>query len=127
MGPRSVERGKRRRRMTRNPRSLASMGPRWSSAERLAGLASLHRPTAASMGPRLVERGKSSWPEASCRWPWWLQWGRVLVERGKDDSPVFADAPTGLQWGRAWLSAERHGARHAEPAVRAGFNGAALG
>ena len=101
------------------------------------------------MGPRLVERGKSTSDFAAAAIER-LQWGRALVERGKphpelaDDRPCPAsmgprlvergkrpkgperDDQSVLQWGRAWLSAERHG-RDGLRRGRARFNGAALG
>ena len=64
------------------------------------------RRRAASMGPRLVERGKAS---LTCRRLSLalLQWGRAWLSAGKEViTGDTTSASSELQWGRAWSSAE---------------------
>ena len=126
MGPRLVERGKDVVQGQVVFEWVASMGPRL--VERGKAISSETRETGrhASMGPRLVERGKvweaieeATSPEASM--------GPRLVERGKTWGSSGNFTYDSLQWGRAWLSAERPEVRAEFPEQPASFNGAALG
>ena len=102
MGPRLQERGVKAARAAEKATTLASMGPRLQER----GVADRHRRVGhreiASMGPRLQERGVSKQQAAG----------------GKLDG--------GLQWGRAYKSAELYYVTGLCERAQAGFNGAAL-
>ena len=58
------------------------------------------------MGPRLVERGKVGAGADGCCTRM-LQWGRAWLSAERQKNVANEKAQPELQWGRAWLSAER--------------------
>src|SRR5581483_9284055 len=132
MGPRSCERGNRRRRTRPGADVWASMGPRSCERGNAIGEQEVHQACKeASMGPRSCERGNdsgrysgeriaqfASMGPRSCergncaalprewRCAHWLQWGRA---RASAEMTLAIDTSSylrTLQWGRARASAE---------------------
>ena len=102
-------------------------GRAWSSAEGAPPAGPVTPAEIASMGPRLVERGKAQIEIQSRRRVPRFN-GAALVERGKDDASDLGErVKKELQWGRAWLSAESRRVLNATFGESTSFNGAALG
>ena len=85
---------------------MLQWGRAWSSAESSKSPARYLDGSTASMGPRLVERGKSRGAKGSAPQIGNASMGPRLVERGKAQDQAFAQSYRALQWGRAWSSAE---------------------
>ena len=150
MGPRLVERGKWGNGLCRKRSNRLQWGRAWLSAERVGNhimrgisrkasmgprLVERGKPLPlgnhhdhvqhASMGPRLVERGKSQQRSEPLSFGG-ASMGPRLVERGKVRAGRESEVSFGrLQWGRAWLSAERCDDRNLISPTMPSFNGAA--
>ena len=81
---------------------------------------------AASMGPRLVDRGESHTNSNEPKTPM-LQWGRGWLTAESSSTAIASTCSRRLQWGRGWLTAESRREPYHLEQRRKSFNGAAVG